>query len=127
MPGISVDGNDVLAVYEAAKEAIERARRGEGPTLIEAKTYRLKGHFVGDPELYRTKDEVKRFWEKEPIGRFEKKLFEEGILTEGKKREIWEKVEKEIEEAIRFAEESDFPPPEDALTDLFVDDRGYDY
>ncbi|KUK13865.1 MAG: thiamine pyrophosphate-dependent dehydrogenase E1 component subunit alpha [Synergistetes bacterium] len=127
IPGITVDGNDVLAVYEAAKEAIERARKGGGPTLIEAKTYRLKGHFVGDPELYRSKEEVQKFWEKEPIGRFERKLFEEGILSEEKKREIWTKIEKELEEAIRFAEESDFPPPEDALTDLFVDDRGYDY
>jgi len=64
IPGISIDGNDVIGVYETVKSAVERARKGEGPTLIEAKTYRIKGHFVGDPCAYRKEEEVKEFWAK---------------------------------------------------------------
>lgn len=127
IPGVTIDGNDVLEVYEAAKVAIERARLGGGPFLIEAKTYRLKGHFVGDPELYRSKEEVRKFWEKEPIGRYKKFLLENGILTEEEMEKIDRKVDGMIEEAVEFAKRSKFPRPEDALTDLFVDDFGYDY
>ena len=127
IPGVTIDGNDVLGVYEAAKVAIERARFGGGPFLIEAKTYRLKGHFVGDPELYRSKEEVRKFWEKEPIGRYKKFLLENGILTEEEMEKIDRKVDEMIEEAVEFAKRSKFPRPEDALTDLFVDDSGYDY
>ena len=114
-------------MYEAAKEAIRRAREGGGPSLIEAKTYRLKGHFVGDHELYRKKEEVEKFLPKEPIGRFEKKLFEMKILNKNLRDSIWSESEREIDEAVKFAEESPMPKPEDALTDLFVDDTGYDY
>jgi len=127
IPGITIDGNDVITIYETAKEMIKRAREDGGPSLIEAKTYRIKGHFVGDPELYRDKKEVEEFWLNEPIRKFEKKLVEEKMLNETEKRKIWEDAQKEIEEAVTFAKESPVPNNEDALTDLFVNDSGYDY
>ncbi len=127
IPGVSIDGNDVIAVYETVKAAVERARDGGGPTLIEAKTYRIKGHFVGDPTLYRQKQEVEEHWANEPIKRFEDRLKEMGMLTDEEKKAMWDSAEKEIQEAVRFAESSPYPKPKEALTDLFVDDTGYDY
>jgi Pyruvate/2-oxoglutarate dehydrogenase complex, dehydrogenase (E1) component, eukaryotic type, alpha subunit len=121
IPGVTIDGNDVLAVYETVKEAVERARNGGGPTLIEAKTYRIKGHFVGDPQLYRTKEEVEMKWTNEPIGRFEKTLFEGGFLNDKAKEEIWKEARAEVEDAVKFAEEDEYPAPEEALEDLFED------
>jgi pyruvate dehydrogenase E1 component alpha subunit len=127
IPGITIDGNDVITVYETAKEIIKRAREGGGPSLLEVKTYRIKGHFVGDPELYRNKKEVEEFWLNEPIKKFEKKLVELKMLNETEKNKIWEDNKKEIKEAVKFAKESPIPNGEDALTDLFVNDSGYDY
>ena len=127
IPGITIDGNDIITVYETAKEIIKRAREGGGPSLLEVKTYRIKGHFVGDPELYRNKKEVEEFWLNEPIKKFEKKLVELKMLNEIEKKKIWEDCEKEIKEAVRFAKESPIPSGEDALTDLFINDSGYDY
>ncbi len=80
--GIFVDGNDVMAVYEAAGEAIKRAKRGEGPTLIECKTYRWRGHYEGDPVVYRTREEEEEWKKKDPILRFKNRLLEIGTLTE---------------------------------------------
>ncbi len=125
--GIVVDGNDVLQVYEVAGKAVEKARRGGGPSLIEAKTYRLKGHFVGDPQKYRNSAEVQGKWLGEPIGRFEGHLLEHGIIDGERRSEIWRKYETEIEEAVRFAAESPYPEQEEALADLFVTDTGYIY
>ena len=127
IPGTTIDGNDVLTVYETAKDMIKRARESGGPSLLEAKTYRTKGHFVGDPVLYRDKKEVEEFWLNEPVKKFEKKLVELKMLNEIEKKKIWEESEKEIEKAVRFAKESPIPSGEDALTDLFVNDSGYDY
>jgi len=127
IPGITIDGNDVLTVYETAKDMIKRAREKGGPSLLEAKTYRIKGHFVGDPTLYRDKKEVEEFWLNEPIKKFEKKLKELKKLNEVEKIKIWENSKKEIKEAVKFAKESPIPDNEDALTDLFVNDSGYDY
>lgn len=121
IPGVSIDGNDVIAVYETVKEAVERARNGGGPTLIEAKTYRLKGHFVGDPQLYRAKEEVDLKWPNEPIARFEKKLMEGGYLTESEKEKIWNDAKNEVEDAVQFAEQDEYPEPVEALEDLFED------
>ncbi|MEA2021798.1 MAG: thiamine pyrophosphate-dependent dehydrogenase E1 component subunit alpha, partial [Candidatus Caldatribacteriota bacterium] len=90
IPGITIDGNDVITVYETAKEIIKRAREGGGPSLLEVKTYRIKGHFVGDPELYRNKKEVEEFWLNEPIKKFEKRLMEAKMLNETEKNKIWE-------------------------------------
>lgn len=127
MEGVVVDGNDVMAVYEAAGRAVRKARSGDGPTLIECKTYRIKGHFVGDPELYRNKEEVALFWEKEPIGRFERYLLSRGLADEGTLSRIKAEAQAEVDEAVRFAEESPLPDPREAFEDLFVDDSGYDY
>lgn len=120
MPGIVVDGNDVMAVYEAAREAIERARRGQGPTLIECKTYRHRGHFEGDPCVYRQPKELDEWKEKDPIPRFEKKLVQLGVLTPAKIEEIKGAMKTLIAEAERFAEESPYPGEEDLLHDVYT-------
>ena len=108
IPGLTVNGMDVLEVYEAAHEAFERARRGGGPSLLEAKTYRYKGHSKSDKNVYRTKEEIESWKKRDPIQRFRSQLTENG-LAEKRLKEIEEKVETEIEEAVRFGEES--PPP----------------
>jgi pyruvate dehydrogenase E1 component alpha subunit len=122
IPGRSVDGNNVLEVREAALEAVERARKGEGPTLLENRTYRLRGHFEGDPQRYRTKEEVEKFSEKDPIRQFQGFLMKQKILDEKSDQEIWNEIDQELQEAIRFAEESPFPQPQDALKDLYVEE-----
>ncbi|MHB8566200.1 MAG: thiamine pyrophosphate-dependent dehydrogenase E1 component subunit alpha [Nitrososphaerales archaeon] len=122
IPGESIDGNDVLAVRIAVTKAIERARRGEGPTLIEAKTYRWEGHFVGDPEnLYRTSGELDE-WKnnRDPIAKFEKHLLLADIASEADLAKIREEVRCEIEMAAKFALESEFAGIEEALTDVFA-------
>lgn len=121
IPGIIVDGNDIFEVYEAAKTAVERARQGEGPTLLEAKTYRIRGHFVGDPEMYRTKEEVKeRFNSNDPIKRFEENVLSSGSMTEKELAEVREEVVLEIKKAVEFAENSPFPEAEELYTDLYI-------
>ena len=120
IPGVTVDGNDVLAVYEAAREAVERAKRGEGPTLIECKTYRHKGHSRMDPATYRPKEEVEYWLKRETIPRFKSKLLEMGILTEEEAKGIEQQVSREIEEDVKFALESPYPEPEEALKDVYA-------
>ncbi len=127
MEGVSVDGNDVVAVYQAAQKAIAKARGGAGPTFIEAKTYRLKGHYVGDPQKYRDPAEVEAKWKDEPIGRLERELIGRGLLTPEARERVWRGYEAELDEAVRFADASAFPDPTEALADLFVSDAGYDY
>lgn len=122
VPGVIVDGNDVLAVYEAAGQAIERARNGEGPSLVEMKTFRIKGHYVGDPQMYRSEDEVqKRFTENDPITRFEEVLLKEKVLTKKEIEAIQKEVVDEIDAAVQFAMDSPFPDPSELYTDLYVD------
>jgi len=106
IPGVVVDGNDVLAVYEATVKAVERARKGEGPTLIECKTYRHKGHSRVDPAKYRPKEEVEEWLAKDPIKRFKEKLLQTKTLTEAEIQRIENEVAAEIEEAVKFAMES---------------------
>ena len=121
MPGTAVDGNDVLAVRQATLEAVENARRGEGPTLIENKTYRIKGHFEGDPQKYRTEAEVRRWQDqKDPILRFANFLIEQNILSPELDRQIKDEAAARLQEAVTFAENSPFPEPHEALDDLFV-------
>ncbi len=115
--GICIDGNDVFAVYEAAKKAVDKARNGGGPTVIECMTYRWQGHHVGDPGVYRPEEEVEDWKEKEPIGALEA----QNLLTEAEIAEIKDMVEKEIAEACKFAEESPEPDISEAYTDVFVD------
>ncbi len=120
MPGVVVDGNDVVAVYRAAKEAIERARSGGGPTLVECKTYRHKGHSRFDPAKYRPKEEVEEWMRRDPIPRFRKKLIQEGILTREEADRIDQQVTKAVEESAEFAVDSPYPEPEEALEDVLV-------
>lgn len=121
MPGVIVDGNDVFKVYEAAKKAVERARQGQGPTLIEAKTYRIKGHFVGDPEKYRTKEEVKEQFDKnDPIKNFEEKVLDKKLMTREEMDKIKAAADKSLEEAIKYAKDSPFPDPSELYEDLYV-------
>jgi pyruvate dehydrogenase E1 component alpha subunit len=121
MPGVIVDGNDVFAVYEAAKAAVERARDGGGPSLVEAKTYRIKGHFVGDPELYRSKEEVQEIFAKtDPISRFERQVSSEGSLSREKLDAIKLEVQELIDKALAFAKESPEPDPSELFGDVYA-------
>jgi len=120
IPGVVVDGNDVSAVYEATQRAVERARKGEGPTLIECKTYRHKGHSRVDPAKYRPKEEVEEWLAKDPIKRFKEKLLQTNTLTEAEIQQIEKEVSDEIEEAVKFAMESPYPAPEEALEDVYA-------
>lgn len=113
IPGVSIDGNNVLEVYETAQIAIERARQGEGPTFIEARTYRWKGHSKSDRQAYRTKEEVREWMNKDSIKFLEKHLREETVREE-ELENIKKQVEREIEEAINFALESPEPTLEEA-------------
>lgn len=119
IPGVTVDGNDVLAVYEATREAANRARDGEGPTLIECKTYRHKGHSRFDPATYRPKEEVKEWLKKDPIPRFKTKLQKMKLLTKQKAERIEQAVISDVEAAVKFAMESPFPAPEEALENVY--------
>jgi 2-oxoisovalerate dehydrogenase E1 component alpha subunit len=121
-PGHQVDGNDVLAVYEVAREAVERARRGEGPTLIEAKTYRMTAHSSDDDDRrYREREEIEEWRQKDPIVRFEKYLMENGLLDEERKEEISAEVKAEVAEASEYAEEAPFADPEEALERVYAE------
>ena len=120
IPGVIVDGNDVMAVYEAVSEAVSRAREGKGPSLVECKTYRVKGHFEGDPMAYRDEEEAKEWMARDPIKQFEKKLLEMGVLTQEKIEELDGTIEMELDEAVRFAEESPFPDPSELIQDVYT-------
>jgi len=123
IPGVTVDGNDVLAVYEAASAAVNRARQGGGPTLIECKTYRQKGHSRVDPARYRPKDEVEEWLKKDPIPRFKSKLMEMNVLTEEEDEKLRREAAVAVEEAVKFALDSSFPEPEEALEDVYVEEE----
>jgi acetoin:2,6-dichlorophenolindophenol oxidoreductase subunit alpha len=120
MHGETVDGNDALAAHAAALAAVERARVGEGPSLLNMETYRYGGHFVGDAEEYRAKEEVAAWREQDPISRFEGRLVEAGGLDERARAAVWEDVAAEVAEAERFAEESPYPDPAGALEGVFT-------
>jgi TPP-dependent pyruvate/acetoin dehydrogenase alpha subunit len=117
-PGVTVDGNDPLAVYEAARAAVERARSGGGPTLLECRTYRWMGHYIGDPATYRPAEEVAWWKERDPLATFERKLSELSICSQEEIQRVHEQVRAELEAAVEFARQSPVPAPEDALTDL---------
>ncbi|MBA3789672.1 MAG: thiamine pyrophosphate-dependent dehydrogenase E1 component subunit alpha [Rubrobacter sp.] len=121
-PGHEVDGNDVLAVYEAAKEAVERARRGDGPTLIEAKTYRMTAHSSDDDDRrYREREEIEAWRLKDPIIRFEKYLFENGLLDEDEKEAMDAEIKAFVAEASDYAENAPFADPEEALDRVYAE------
>lgn len=119
--GVTIDGNDVLGVYETALEAVNRARKAGGPTLIECKTYRHKGHFQGDPDTYRDKKVVKKWiTERDPINNYREFLLQSQICSKKDLETVDREAEEEIIDAIRFAEESPFPEPEETLNDVYA-------
>jgi pyruvate dehydrogenase E1 component alpha subunit len=119
IPGVVVDGMDVIAVYEAAGQAVGRARKGQGPTLIEAKTYRFRGHFEGDAGAYRPQEEIDHWLKRDPIPQFRENLVEMKVLTKKRAEEIDKEVLAEVEEAVKFARESPFPKPEETLENVY--------
>ena len=119
IPGLVVDGNDVIAVCEAAQEAVRRARAGQGPTLMECKTYRMRGHFEGDRAAYRDPGEVEEWAKKDPVKRLRDRLLEIGMLSRYEAEEMEREVKERLEEAVKFAEESPFPAPEETLEDVY--------
>ncbi|MEA4854245.1 MAG: thiamine pyrophosphate-dependent dehydrogenase E1 component subunit alpha [Christensenella sp.] len=125
VPGYTVDGNDPWAVYEAAKTAVERARAGEGPTLLEYVTWRHYGHYEGDPDarqwIYRNKEEHERWLKKDPIPNTRKQLIKEGSATEKEIAEMEKEVEAAVDEAVKFAHESPWPDVSETYTDVYAE------
>ena len=121
IPGVSVDGNDVEAIDEAFKTAYERAVAGEGPTLIECKTYRWIGHWTGDPQTYRSREEVEQWKEKCPIKRYREKLLEQGLFTARELDAMEQAALREADEAAEFALNSPEPDPATLLEDVFYE------
>lgn len=119
IPGVTVDGNDVDEVYEAAKVAVDRARAGQGPTLIECLTYRHKGHSKSDKNLYRTKEEIEQWKTKDPIGRFETKLVDAGTMTQAEVDEVSETVRNAVRTAIQDASNAPDSDPGELLSSVY--------
>jgi pyruvate dehydrogenase E1 component alpha subunit len=121
IPGETVDGMDVFEVYQKAGEAIDRARAGKGPTLLEARTYRFMGHFIGDPQPYRTKEEVEEWKQRDPILVFRRRMLGEGKISAAELDAIDAAIKKEIEAAVEFGRTSPEPEVETALQDIFTE------
>ena len=119
--GLSVDGNDVLAVYEAVRMAAERARAGLGPTFIEGKTYRQRGHYEGDPMVYRTQEEMEYWKARDPVVLFRRRLLEAGIFDERTLENIRQEVLHQLDEAVAFAKSAPIPQPDEALLGVYGD------
>lgn len=121
MPGVTVDGNDVLAVREAADEAVARARSGQGPTLLECMTTRTAGHYVGDASLYVPK-ELRDTWpERDCIENFSKQLITEGVASEEEVTQTRERETKRLQDALEYARQSPYPPVSDAVRNVYTD------
>ena len=120
IPGVTVDGNDTIAVYAATLAAAARARTGGGPTLIEAKTYRYKGHSKSDKQRYRTKEEVQEWQEKDPIGRLSRQMIDAGLLTDADLTALEQRVADEIQEAIAYAQASPDPDPASIMEGVYA-------
>ncbi|MCL5073338.1 MAG: thiamine pyrophosphate-dependent dehydrogenase E1 component subunit alpha [Actinobacteria bacterium] len=119
IPGETLDGNNVIDVYQAAKKAIERARKNLGPTLLEFKTYRFEGHWIGDPNVYRTQSEIDEWKKKDPILKFRDELLKDNIMDEGYFNKLLDEVKIEINEAEKFALECPIPLKEKVMDDIF--------
>jgi acetoin:2,6-dichlorophenolindophenol oxidoreductase subunit alpha len=120
MPGEIVDGNDALAVFQAVAQARERALAGEGPTLIECKTYRCRGHGEADPQHYQPREEICAWQEKCPIPRLQDELLAQGLISADEARDMHTQAEAVVRDAVRFAEDSPFPDPHEALEDVLA-------
>ncbi|MBD1938787.1 pyruvate dehydrogenase (acetyl-transferring) E1 component subunit alpha [Microcoleus sp. FACHB-68] len=123
MPGIEVDGMDVLAVYSTAKEAVARARAGEGPTLIEALTYRFRGHSLADPDELRSKEEKEFWFPRDPIKRLAAYLTEQNLATQDELKAIEKKIQGVVDHSVKFAEESPEPEPSELYRFIFAEDE----
>jgi pyruvate dehydrogenase E1 component alpha subunit len=117
--GVTVDGNDVMAVREAVVEAVKKARAGGGPSLVECKTYRWRGHFEGDPTVYRSDEELEQWKKKDPIDRFAKVLKDQEMLDDDSYQELRDKVRGQIDEALQFAQDSPEPDVSEVTTDVY--------
>ena len=120
IPGVRVDGFDVLAVYGAAEAAVERARAGGGPTLLVTEAYRFEGHYAGEPEVYRDRAEVQAYWKKDPIPRFRKHLVESGLADQAELEAIDAETKQEMVDAIAFARSSPQPDPVTAMDYVYA-------
>ena len=123
IPGIVVDGNDVFAVYEAVKTAVERARSGEGPSLVECKTYRHRGHYEGDPQIYKTPEEVGYWKDRDPILRLREKMTDANLATVAELDALEAEVKAEIEAAVEFAKQSPYPTVDQVTLDVYANDN----
>jgi pyruvate dehydrogenase E1 component alpha subunit len=121
MPADVIDGMSAEAVHEGVSRAVKRAREKGGPTLLEIKTYRYKGHSISDPQKYRTKEEVEEYKNQDPITALLKTIFENKLATEEEINQINERVNKAVEESVKFAEESPWPSDDEVLKDVYVD------
>jgi pyruvate dehydrogenase E1 component alpha subunit len=120
-PGVIVDGNDPIAVYEATQEARRRALAGDGPTLIEAKTYRFRGHYEGDPQVYREPGELDTWQARDPVPTFRARLLASGLFDETQLAEIEASVQSELDEAVAFATTAPVPVAEEALQGIYAE------
>ncbi len=120
-PGVIVDGNDAIAVYEATQEARRRALAGNGPTLIEAKTYRFRGHYEGDPQVYREPGELEAWQARDPVPAFRARLLASGLYDEAQLAEIEASVQAQLDEAVAFAAAAPAPAVEEALQGIYAD------
>ena len=121
MPAEPVDGMDVEQVHEAVKRAADRARAGEGPTFLEFKTYRFRGHSMSDPQKYRTKEEVEQWKSRDPLEMCRDRILTNGIATEAELDAIDARVKEKVEASVKFAEESPYPDPSEAFKDVYMD------
>lgn len=121
MPGVTINGNDVVKVYQTVGEAIERARRGEGPSLIECETFRIQGHGISDPQIYKTEEEKNlHLTDEECIKKFKAYIAEHELLTEAEMLEIDQSVAEAVEQALQFAIDSPYPDASELYTDVYV-------
>jgi acetoin:2,6-dichlorophenolindophenol oxidoreductase subunit alpha len=123
IPGVVVDGNDVFAVHAAVKAASARARAGQGPSLIECKTWRQRGHYEGDPQVYKTREETEAWKARDPITRLRNEILDGRMADAAEVDALEAEIKAEIEEAVAFAEQSPYPTPDQATTDVYVDDN----
>jgi pyruvate dehydrogenase E1 component alpha subunit len=121
MPGVVVDGMDVVAVHDAVTAAVDRARSGGGPTLVEAKTYRFRGHYEGDPGTYRSKEEVERWRQRDPIVLHGRRLLDDGIASQAELAALRERIATEVEEAAQEALASPLPEPSRVLEGVYAE------
>ena len=120
VPGLRCDGMDVLETYTVMREAIRRAREDRQPILVEAVTYRFRGHSMADPEEYRTKEQVAEWRKRDPINAFAERLLREGVLEQGEPEKMDEATIARVDEAVKFADNAAFPPPESLYDHIYV-------